>query len=263
MNVEFIGIPGAGKTTISKHLKPLLEQNDINATTVDEAYTECLFQNLPIPKLPLFTHIASEFDEKISSLTGLRYNSILAFQACYPEAHREITKYINLSQSISRRETTVRWLLSMEERQWLLSTSEASDVILWDEGLIHRMLAIFNPPNKSRPVADHEVRRCVESLPFPDMLVTVNVDTQIAMERMVNRKTGKPTHYQYLDDRDFREILNKMQHQLDMICKIATKKNTTVIRLDSENTSAMKAAKKVTTEINQMQNDSTQFQTRV
>lgn len=230
LNIEFVGLPGSGKSTFSKFLlrkyTSSISSNDAHASAICEA--------AGLRRIPFSSKIIQPIRDPLSSLTGIRYNAILSFQAKYSDVHKIFLQAVHRSNSTSRQHLTIKWMLTIEEKWWLIEEYVQEESVIWDEGIVHRALGLFHPPEMIEHPSEMDIRQYVECLPLPDIIVTMEVTPAIALERISDRSGGRPPAYDELTDDEMLKRLEEMDESLTYIKATCQESGARVISINNQ-----------------------------
>jgi thymidylate kinase len=185
--VEFIGIPGSGKTTLSLELAGLLQARSVPASTVVGAAREHARR--------------TRLGQWIGQLESARLQRALLWQLFYGYGlghalrfmHERpmLTRHVVRSQfrrrlPIAGRAHVLWWFFQLAGRyRFLTTTARAREVLVLDDGFLHRSIHLFatavGEPD-SRAVAAY-----VDLLPVPDVVVFTVADRETCEERVRQR----------------------------------------------------------------------------
>lgn len=189
-HVEFVGLPGSGKTTLVNHLAstPNIEGYQLRYG-YKVAVTRILFpvflnnagRYLPVEAVNLISHLSS---------------------VTHPSRHcQQNDAFLQTAQGLinaytednTRRKVVREWV---QDSTIQFSTAsellDPSEVILCDEGFLQRAIATFCPPNPAKEIAQNDIDSYVSAMPEPDIVIFLNVTDDTAITRMYARSSGPP-----------------------------------------------------------------------
>lgn len=207
--IEFAGIPGSGKSSLSKLVAANLRSEGHNARTVIDAARLRSAERGP-------GRILAEVLPGRLSRVGLWWlfywaGTVRAVAHAWPN-RRTVTR---LAIHLWRRPISLRmkahiawWYLQLGGRRSFLHSSKTIDAVLFDDGYVHRSVALFSSPHE-RP-AEGVIRSYIGEIPTPSAVVQVlaSVDTCVArvMERGIwshSRDMSQSELHDYLSNAEY------------------------------------------------------------
>lgn len=216
-SIEIFGLPGCGKTRIASEF--VQNESTSNLEEMESAYREALCDIHHIPKTDIIRNqIPDRALEYLSSCSGWRAHAVQSFQMLNPDSNAVITKAIqDYSTDPARQQWAAQSLLSLQEKYWTVTTEYNSNWILIDEGFIDRTKSLFCPPKPSKELDRSDVSDYLETVSHPDILVLVDVDVDLALDRMRARDTGAPNQFSDLSEDELRSVLLRMKSCISLI----------------------------------------------
>ncbi|HSJ83708.1 MAG TPA: hypothetical protein VLA91_07795 [Acidimicrobiia bacterium] len=193
--VEFLGIPGSGKTTLVSNVHSRLLASDTPAFTLARAVSLGMKRGVGDRLIdPLMTHLPERLLDRYSESGFIRSNALLVslidFMAAYPMAVSVFLKgQARRADYELGTDLVVRWFLQLLARYQLGSSAMSQDdILLLDEGFAQKAITGFAHRFSK---ADHEdLSSYLAASPRPDLLVHLAVGTDLAAERLDGR--GEP-----------------------------------------------------------------------
>jgi len=187
MIVEFIGTPGAGKTTLVPAVSSYLNEKGYQAYSVLEAARpfaqrtfsgkvakKILPRNLLKPALWQIFYFSSYFHR---SKFHRNHPSLLRTVRDHQEG-RPITPY-DLNH-------VMRWFIHLTGYyQFFIEFMEAEDAVIYDEGFVHRVVQLFASENEEPDFG--LVAKYLDLIPKPDLVVFTNTPAEVCEERVFKR----------------------------------------------------------------------------
>lgn len=214
--VEFLGIPGSGKTTLQNKLLQSHQKRHTLSTASELAYlykTSSLWSSV-LTNIPL-----------ISEYTAIKVISLLFGNKCDEYAldnfHRDTTAYAGIIDAEIRRISTSDeqyellnyWFNRMAARHMLSSQVLPSDrPVLIDEGFVQRTISIFCSTDPNVDLNPDTLQAYLKSIPKPDDLIIVDTPTNVAKNRLNQRTQGWPNRCEGLDKQTRDLFLERTAH---------------------------------------------------
>ncbi len=230
MILEFAGLPGSGKTTLSSALKTALLPRSVLSR--QEAVTACIKQrddgkvkNL-LKKLPTrfwWPFMGTEYD--LSEFIDLS------------SWHLELISFVSdaLNRSTMEQELTASiWKTiarSFIELQLVTTHMRDSEVILMDEAFSQRCFTLFGYMEK--PISEKWLFKYAELAPISNHIVWISTPPEICINRLRKRFKGKPCPYD-LDSEELLESFFSGQMILKRLTDILQDKEKHVYQIDGD-----------------------------
>lgn len=187
MIVEFIGTPGAGKTTLLPVVSSYLSERGYKASSVLDAARPFAARTLsgkaaqkifPVrflkPVLWQIFYLYSYFHRR----KFLRNHPTLMNTVRLHQEERPITE--------DDLKHVMRWFVHLTGYyQFFLDIMQADDVVIYDEGFVHRVVQLFASENEKPDLA--LVANYLDLIPKPDLVVFTNTPVEICEERVFKR----------------------------------------------------------------------------
>ncbi len=219
MCIEFTGLPGSGKTTLSFALVTHLQTLSKNVLSRNDAVLKCIrrrddgylknvikrfpyrfWQTLMGPKfsLPEFVELSSRHLELVSFISETLSRSNL------PEL---------LVQSIWN--TVAR---TFAEYQIILPHIHQQELFIMDEAFSQRCFTLFGYIEQKVP--DESIKQYASMAPISDHLIWVRTPPQICVERFMSRYQTQPVPFDFKLDPD--ELLGNFESGEQILEKLCT-----------------------------------------
>jgi thymidylate kinase len=195
MIIEFTGVPGSGKSTVSLVVRQTLRDLGLKAMLVTEAGPCCLKRALLGSLICLVT--PRRWQERV--LWGVFRRLIVVYQLKFAIQNRVLTR-----QAVSvltrhqlpwrDRRSILRWFFrDAGYYQFFQKRLRSEEVLILDEGLVHRATSLYT--SASEEPDPLEVADYVKLLPRPDLVVGVQTLLDICVARVSSRGGNR----RYLD----------------------------------------------------------------
>ncbi len=230
--VEFVGTPGAGKTTFANELVGLLRREGVEAATLIGAarrhaartatgrvFTRLIPRALQRPFLWQVFYFYS-----VANVFGFAYdNPSLALGVLRSQLRRPI--------SAMRKGHNLFWFFQLAGRyRFLTSTSHSPEVLVIDDGYLHRSVQLNASHVEESQTAS--VATYVSLLPRPNLVVHVVAHREICERRIHTR--GVWSHSRSLSQRDLYRYVEKAEEVVVQAVGRARELGWTVVEILNE-----------------------------
>jgi thymidylate kinase len=204
--IEFVGIPGSGKSTLYGPVNRLLGD---------------ILGYRPGPR-DLWTRMADEI--RFQAVRGGAYSCLARF------IHKNITFISALlqDQANSPEETFLSYFFSLCAFYQSVKDDHTKNWCLFDEGFFYTLFPYFNQNGNKLS------RTIVETIPKPDVLIHMNTDVKLCIARMRSRKQGIPIPYRQFDEGGLEKTLARLDKNIRMSLEAIKDHPIKVIHIDSD-----------------------------
>jgi len=187
MIVEFIGTPGAGKTTFMPVVSEHFRNQRFQPYSVLEAARPFasrtlpgkMVQMIPFRRLQLFLlwQIFYAFSYTHRSKFAVQHRSLIQTVLEY-QHQRPITR--------ADKQHVLHWFLHLTgSYEFLKSQAQVGDMLLFDEGFVHRVVQLFASESET-PDLD-SVANYLDMIPKPDLIIYPNASSEVCEKRVFQR----------------------------------------------------------------------------
>lgn len=228
--VEFIGIPGAGKTTLMPtvlaHLSAAgLSPLDLNAAVIAAARRSlrdgALGPMLRFAPDRVARHLIARSHERFLSLSDA-----LASQPALGIAVIESVQ--NRSVSAPDADQALRWLLDTLWKRELCRRGNGEGWLVIDEGFSHRSITLFGYRYGDDERDFAALQRYMEAIPLPSLVVKVNAEPLLCFER-----AGVPPRFRSLDEEEQRRYLDAAANCAEDAVKLLAGRGVALTEIDN------------------------------
>lgn len=229
--IELIGTPGSGKTTLALRLVSMLRSRGIPAETIVSASRG----HVERTRLGRLIDVLPWARPRRLLLWWAFYALATAHTLRFVKRHPALARHVVRSQlardlKIRRRAHTFYWFLQLAGRyDFLVGTSRAGDVLVVDDGFLHRALSL-HASHRERPSAE-VVHRYVDLLPRPDVAVHAVAPAEVCERRVHER--GVWPHSKKLTRAEIAQSLDNAELAADLAVARARRHGWTVVGVDN------------------------------
>jgi thymidylate kinase len=231
MIVEFIGTPGAGKTTLVPVVSTYFKENGYQAYSVLDAarpFAKRTFAGKVVRKIfpesilkiilwQIF-YISSYFNRRKFH----QKNNALMEAFYHHQEKRPITP--------SDREHVIHWFVHLTGYyEFFKKFIQQNDVLIFDEGFVHRVVQLFASENEA-PDFDL-VASYLDLIPKPDLIIFTNTPTNICEERVFSR--GVWERFREKDPADTSKFIHHSSEVVNFSAKYMREKGWNLIEVQN------------------------------
>ena len=223
MIIEFTGLPGSGKSTLSEILKKSLIAQGYRTFVLADASSFC-YERIVASRVFKRIHFNSIFNP-VTIWYGI------VFFAHYPTLISQVAR-----SQLGQNNTMVEKLMML---RWFWITSglcqifrqhlQKNEVLLCDEGLLHRSINLFTSL-QAQP-ANGGLAKIVSALPTIDLILFVKVSKKTASYRL-----NKRGQHRRLKDKNSMEVdrfLENSQNYITQALKLIKEADSKIIEVDN------------------------------
>jgi len=208
MIVEFVGLPGSGKSTLRNRTADILESMGI-PFRLPGAFIESHGHMRDVTSNPFGAAV-------FRACKNLRKAGILIEVGITSPRLVSFTLRLLISDRRALYDSLLRlrlFLTSLTNRRFAQKGVFAQQLILFDEGVVQRAFTIFADGN--RETDPKQVRYYARKIPLPDLLVYLKVDPTVMVDRIRLRPRGLSRRFRRMDEDRIASTMNEAQHMLD------------------------------------------------
>ena len=238
-SIEFIGIPGSGKSTLCNHLI----RDDKFIYSTDLVLKKYYYRINPIINTIYYLllknrSIKNFLKRNFHHREGGKQISL------FHEKNRLFFKHINESKSFiqqSEEDKNIILLLLNKfiiEYQYCHSASNKK-VVIFEEGFMHKALSLFNGINnnndsdKIESACINDITKYLDLVPNPEILCIINISIDKSFHRL--KKRGMTKRLKFTNDNVIKDYLSKSQTLISIIKENKIKSNCKIIELENNN----------------------------
>jgi len=230
--VEFVGTPGAGKTTLSRELLSLLSERGIRGAGVLEAARP------HAGRTPAGRAVAKLSPPRFRDalLWQVFYGSGLSHAVGFARENPKLARLV-LDNELARpipaalKRHTLFWFFQLGGRyRFLHTTSRAGEALVFDDGFLHRAIAL-NASHLELPDRDR-VNAYVDLLPRPDLLVRAIAGAEECERRI--RARGVWRHRSDLNAAELTRYLVNAERVAELATRRARERGWDLVEIDTD-----------------------------
>lgn len=247
MIVEFLGLPGSGKTTVLNQLFAGSSAQEARYLTEQAALLMVARRKfdrvlrLPLKLLP--HSLAMQVSPRFWWKSRQRSLCQVRFLAKHGAALGAFTSSgIHDAMSTADRFRVIdNFLDTASTREFLDDTQLADRLVFFGEGLVQKSFMFVDHSDVAVETAD--VVRYLEKIPLPDLVIQLRVPTSVSFERLTGRASGLTQRLKGADASTIRRFLDKATHHLDLVTGwFARNHPDRMLTIDNQESAASAAA---------------------
>ena len=241
--VEFIGIPGAGKTTVRKALVASLNSSTSNSyMTIEEAMLNVSRKNIDIFYRTILRILPWSLALKLSN--WIKNRSLMHFEAqnSFLAAHGK--SFLCFLDSAAYKS------LSMQHRQIVISSFleigisyeciskhlHEETTVFFEEGLVQKSFMFITLENSANTDSDPSLISYLDNVPLPDLLIYINASNNNCYNRMATRPDGLTKRLEKCSKEEVLNFIKKSREHLEKTSNyLKEKRNVTLIEFNNNN----------------------------
>lgn len=240
-HVEFIGIPGSGKSTVRRALlAELKKQGHCNFMASDEAFLlvarERIDKAYRVVLNSLPKKIAKGFAVKMLNRSLMQFDAQNAFLASYGEAFRIFLSSESFRElSTKDREIVIGGFLSAASMYQVIAEGMTDDAtVLFDERFVQKSMMFVSTGSSVRESAEC-ITNYLRNVPIADFTVYVRVDPENCIKRMKKRPTGLTLRLSTKEDAAVARFIKDAAAHMELIVNaLRGDRRTTLIEVNNE-----------------------------
>jgi len=225
LRVEFLGLPGAGKTTIRRALLERLKNKNAEKYITSE---EACYKRIKLDGDKVYRYLLGVLPYK----TGLEFSGWMhgrslfqleaqnSFLARYGKAlNAFISSIVYEKMSLEDKKNVMGSFLGTGSVWDLLNAPLfVNSIIFFEEGFVQKSF-MFVDHNYNSGMINLNLREYFQNIPLPDVVIHVRTDISLSHRRMLERKDGLTNRLKGLDEISIDKFLNSAEGHVDNIRK--------------------------------------------
>jgi len=238
LRIEFIGLPGSGKTTIRQALLSKFKKNGAaNYQSAEEAY----YRRMKSDGDKIYRYILNvlpyEVGLNISKWIQGRSLFQLEAQNVFLAVHGQaLSAFLNSTvfekMSIQDKQNVIGNFLAMGSVWGVLDTPDCSELkIFFEEGFVQKSF-MFVDHNYCYSSIKKNLHEYFMNIPLPELVIHVKTGVSQSHQRMLSRKDGLTNRLKGSSDSKIDQFLNQAdEHISHVIHELSTQENCDVIEV--------------------------------
>jgi len=225
LRVEFIGLPGVGKSTLRRELLGQLHRIDKKRyLSTEEAFLQVSKSDMdnifrgPLRYMP--HSLALKFSKKLANRSLMQFdaqNRFLAARGKALESFLISNTYRNMS--LNDREIVIGSFLETGSLwECLNGRLPNKAVVIFEEGFVQKSFMFVDHSNDSAVETDH-LYGYLENIPLPDLIVYVTAGLETCHKRMMTRSEGLTKRLKKVDEKKIAGFLAISNNHLQCVTK--------------------------------------------
>ncbi len=240
-HIEFMGLPGAGKSIIKNRLLYGVKKKGIRCFSMEEGLLysyrrmDCneLYQNI-LKILP--SAFSKRFIMPIFRRSKCRLSAQDRFLTGQDRINEFLIKFEALKDKLkSEKELVIPWFLEIASLYQMIKEQIEADVpVFFDEGFIQiSMSLLLSPTNITKNYSNENLLKYLNLVPIPDLLIFIETDISRCIERMESRPRGLTQRLKTSDKESVEAFLSLCQDYFGEIAQWMKKNNRATIRINN------------------------------
>jgi len=225
LRVEFIGLPGVGKSTIRRDLLNHLHGIDKKRyLSTEEAFLQVSRLHIdniyrrPLNYLPHY--MALRVSNKLMNRSLMQFeaqNRFLADKGKALEAYFTSNTYSNMS--LNDRANVIGSFLEMGSLWQSIDGRLIEEVVVFfEEGFVQKSFMFVDQSNGSL-IEKEKLCRYLENIPLPDLVIYVTANVETCQRRMMDRPDGLTERLKSADKNTVENFLSTAQNHLKFVAE--------------------------------------------
>ena len=242
LHIEFMGIPGCGKSALLSRLIISLNPTQYKCYIAEDALLLALSKTKEGRFLtPLLKFIPFRLTRKkahavfrILGIHGTAQCRFIAQRANAMQAILESALFAKLS-STERALALARFFETASMYQLIHEKLNAHFPVMFDEGFLQRTMSLFLAPGiDTTHFSNNYLRSYLSNVPQPALVIWVDAVTEVCYKRMKYRRKGLPIRLQGFAKSTIVKFLNTSREHFETVSEWMIDNNKRVIRVSNE-----------------------------
>lgn len=239
MKVEFLGLPGSGKTTIYNLLLKMLKKSKTHFLTSEKLlradFTKDLEKNSSISKLILKSSQINYF-ERVFKAYGKPHNELNHLNSFILKNHDLYKLVLDKIHKIEADRVEKMRLMSRFDKTFAIAHLTSMDnqnpkLIIIDEGLVHRVVTLWG--RKEFSSEKDLIARYFDLISLPDIVIHSESKPSLCNQRL--EKRGYPMIFENLPSNEIENRLKIIEDLINYSLDLLASKGVKIIKISNEN----------------------------
>jgi thymidylate kinase len=230
ISVEFIGVPGSGKSTVMRALVKALQESDsgVYLTTEDALFIaakERIDRSFRMLLNFLPGSIARVFFDRLSHRSFWQNEGQGVFLAKNYQALQCVLASNEFNVLPTKDKATVlsSFLKSGGAYECISQVLTSNETVFFDEGLLQKSVMFVSPYIKSKSY--EYVHEYITNIPLPDIVVHFDLDNTVCYERMLRRDKGLTDRLKENTSVDYLRFMDNAKKHLETLALMLRAEN--------------------------------------
>lgn len=234
IHIEFLGVPGSGKTTLQDRSVPALNRAGYRAWDEEVAMYEGVRRQYGgysaailgvLPYYPFRKTLLRMLDQA----SGTRSRSFREFLVAHPDLASNIHQSLDMEPTAARRSQLQTWFYRLITRFEIANRAlPADELVLFDEGFCSRALSLYGVTDDEAELK--RLHQYLEQMPKQDHIIVVDTDPERCLTRLTARDEI-PYWFKGQDKSERLGTLTEMDEQIERICDTVANRDISLHRI--------------------------------
>lgn len=240
VHVEFIGIPGSGKSTIHTLLVESFYRRKMPCLSMDQALLSCLKLKVDGIFFKCFLNVLPEklalkYAPLVFTRSSLRYTAQNAFLSTNARTAAAIlsSDHFLTAEPHERELVLSRFFLTASQYHLIQEHTAEKIPVLFDEGFLQKSVSLFVSPGKRSLPSMTFLSSFLDLIPRPDIVLYLRAAPETCRQRIVARSKGMPERLAGKNPGEIQSYLDTYERCINSIIDLATTKGFHISSIDN------------------------------
>jgi thymidylate kinase len=232
-HIEFMGIPGSGKTTLMKNVNSFLNNHGFKSMAFKNASNIALDRSVngkyyKLIKVVLPSYISKNlFNKKIH-----QHNLFLRFVTLNPHlVSLVLNSYVERKLSHYEIHHEVKFIYELFSKfQACIDYLDSNEGVIVDEGFTYEPIRFLSP---GKVFGEDYIENYLDHIPMPNLVIRLTADHDLCYERIFNRPSGPPRDFDEREKKDVIRLFELCDSYINVIASKLEIRNVTVLNIDT------------------------------